>query len=36
MIDTLVSRLRRRLAELDADHYVVTRRGFGLMFSRGT
>jgi DNA-binding response OmpR family regulator len=34
MIDTLVSRLRKRLARYDADHYVVTRRGFGLMFSR--
>ncbi len=34
MIDTLVSRLRRRLADYRADHYIVTRRGFGLMFSR--
>jgi DNA-binding response OmpR family regulator len=34
MIDTLVSRLRKRLARYDADHYIVTRRGFGLMFSR--
>ncbi|HVO69398.1 MAG TPA: winged helix-turn-helix domain-containing protein, partial [Aggregatilineaceae bacterium] len=32
-IDALVSRLRRRLLEADPDHdYVVTRRGFGLMF----
>lgn len=32
-IDALVSRLRKRLFEADADHeYVVTRRGFGLMF----
>ncbi len=34
MIDTLVSRLRKRLAEYDADQHVVTRRGFGLMFTR--
>ncbi len=34
MIDTLVSRLRRRLADYDADRYIVTRRGFGLMYSR--
>ena len=32
-IDALVSRLRKRLFEADMDHeYVVTRRGFGLMF----
>ncbi|MEP7288365.1 MAG: FHA domain-containing protein [Chloroflexota bacterium] len=32
-IDALVSRLRRRLDEIDPDHqYVVTRRGFGLAF----
>jgi len=32
-IDALVSRLRKRLFELDPDHdYIVTRRGFGLMF----
>jgi hypothetical protein len=32
-IDALVSRLRKRLAELDPEHdYIVTRRGFGLMF----
>ncbi len=37
-IDALVSRLRKRLNEVDASHdYVVTRRGFGLMFrNRGT
>jgi pSer/pThr/pTyr-binding forkhead associated (FHA) protein len=34
MIDTLTSRLRRRLAEYGASHYIVTRRGFGLMYSR--
>lgn len=34
MIDTLVSRLRKRLAEYHADRHVVTRRGFGLMFVR--
>ena len=32
MIDTLVSRLRKRLAPYDADHQIVTRRGFGLIF----
>lgn len=33
-IDALVSRLRKRLNEADSSHeYVVTRRGFGLMFS---
>jgi DNA-binding response OmpR family regulator len=32
-IDALVSRLRKRLAEVDPGHdYLVTRRGFGLMF----
>lgn len=32
-IDALVSRLRRRLTEVDEGHdYIVTRRGFGLMF----
>jgi DNA-binding winged helix-turn-helix (wHTH) protein len=32
-IDALVSRLRKRLEEADPDHeYVITRRGFGLMF----
>lgn len=32
-IDALVSRLRKRLLEADPDHdYLVTRRGFGLMF----
>lgn len=32
-IDALVSRLRKRLAEADEEHdYIVTRRGFGLMF----
>ena len=32
-IDALVSRLRKRLSELDPDHeYVITRRGFGLIF----
>jgi hypothetical protein len=32
-IDALVSRLRKRLLELDPDHdYITTRRGFGLMF----
>jgi predicted component of type VI protein secretion system len=32
-IDALVSRLRKRLDEADPEHeYVVTRRGFGLMF----
>jgi DNA-binding response OmpR family regulator len=32
-IDALVSRLRKRLFELDRDHdYITTRRGFGLMF----
>ncbi len=34
MIDTLVSRLRRRLAEYGADQHLVTRRGFGLMLTR--
>jgi DNA-binding response OmpR family regulator len=34
MIDALISRLRKRLAEYDADHYVVTRRGFGLIYTR--
>lgn len=32
-IDALVSRLRKRLAEIDPEHdYLMTRRGFGLMF----
>ena len=32
-IDALVSRLRKRLTEVDTEHeYIVTRRGFGLMF----
>jgi DNA-binding response OmpR family regulator len=32
-IDALVSRLRKRLDEADPDYeYVITRRGFGLMF----
>ncbi len=32
-IDALVSRLRKRLTEADSTHeYVITRRGFGLMF----
>ncbi len=32
-IDALVSRLRKRLEEADPEHeYVITRRGFGLMF----
>jgi DNA-binding response OmpR family regulator len=32
-IDALVSRLRKRLNEADPEHeYVVTRRGFGLIF----
>lgn len=32
-IDALVSRLRKRLSELDSEHeYIITRRGFGLMF----
>lgn len=32
-IDALVSRLRKRLTESDPTHeYIVTRRGFGLMF----
>lgn len=32
-IDALVSRLRKRLTETDSSHeYVVTRRGFGLIF----
>ncbi len=34
MIDTLISRLRKRLADYEADRYIVTRRGFGLMYSR--
>ena len=33
-IDALVSRLRKRLNEADPGHeYIVTRRGFGLMFT---
>ncbi len=32
-IDALVSRLRKRLTEADPGHeYIITRRGFGLMF----
>jgi len=32
-IDALVSRLRKRLHDADPDHeYIVTRRGFGLIF----
>ncbi len=32
-LDALVSRLRKRLAEADPAHeYIVTRRGFGLIF----
>ncbi|NJL95106.1 MAG: FHA domain-containing protein [Anaerolineae bacterium] len=32
-IDALVSRLRKRLNEMDEEHeYIITRRGFGLMF----
>ncbi|GAB4430405.1 MAG: winged helix-turn-helix domain-containing protein [Anaerolineae bacterium] len=32
-IDALVSRLRRRLQEVDPEHeYIITRRGFGLLF----
>ncbi|MBN1679507.1 MAG: FHA domain-containing protein [Anaerolineae bacterium] len=32
-IDALVSRLRRRLLDADPGHdYIITRRGFGLMF----
>lgn len=32
-IDALVSRLRKRLFEFDPEHdYIITRRGFGLMF----
>jgi len=32
-IDALVSRLRKRLEEADPSHeYIITRRGFGLMF----
>lgn len=32
-IDALVSRLRRRLNDADPGHeYIITRRGFGLMF----
>lgn len=32
-IDALVSRLRKRLQEADDTHdYIITRRGFGLMF----
>lgn len=32
-LDALVSRLRKRLLDADPDHdYLVTRRGFGLMF----
>lgn len=32
-IDALISRLRRRLQEVDPEHeYIITRRGFGLLF----
>ncbi len=32
-IDALVSRLRKRLDDADPEHdYIITRRGFGLMF----
>ncbi len=32
-IDALVSRLRKRLEDADPSHeYIITRRGFGLMF----
>lgn len=32
-IDALVSRLRKRLIDIDPEHdYIITRRGFGLMF----
>lgn len=32
-MDALVSRLRKRLAEVDPTHeYIITRRGFGLIF----
>lgn len=32
-LDALVSRLRKRLIDADPEHdYIVTRRGFGLMF----
>ena len=32
-IDALVSRLRKRLEDTDPEHeYIITRRGFGLMF----
>jgi pSer/pThr/pTyr-binding forkhead associated (FHA) protein len=32
-IDALVSRLRKRIEEMDPQHdYIVTRRGFGLIF----
>lgn len=32
-IDALVSRLRKRLQDADPEHeYIITRRGFGLMF----
>nr|MBN1229058.1 FHA domain-containing protein [Anaerolineae bacterium] len=33
MIDTLVSRLRKRLAEYGVDEHIITRRGFGLMLA---
>jgi predicted component of type VI protein secretion system len=36
-LDALVSRLRKRLLETDPEHdYIVTRRGFGLMFQNRT
>lgn len=32
-LDAMVSRLRRRLHQVDSSHeYIITRRGFGLMF----
>ena len=32
-IDALVSRMRKRLNEIDPEHeYIITRRGFGLIF----
>lgn len=32
-MDALVSRMRKRLHEIDPDHeYIITRRGFGLIF----
>lgn len=34
MIDTLVSRLRKRLSPYGVEEQIVTRRGFGLLFTR--